>query len=113
MATSEGETPIEVAVRLKNKDVFKVFMEHIAAMEDGDYDVPLILGDVETVDPDEAAAEEEDDGDENKSGPPRLNRRWTHTSRGHTRSADRVEKRIHSVETSSKQGRKKRTRRRK
>lgn len=51
VAKSEGETPLEAAVRLGNVDVLQVLFAHIRTLEkdtwSGDIDViPLILGDV-------------------------------------------------------------------
>jgi len=104
VAKSDGETPIEVAIRLRNKEVLKVLFGHITMLENGADDV-VVAGDIDASNDSDV----DEDADED-DGPPTLERRWTHTTRGHTRSHDVVEKRIHRVDSASGRRRKRRKR---
>ena len=94
VAESNGETPLEVAIRLKNRDVTDLFLRKIAGYEkdcpDSNDLEPIDFPDLDDV---EEEAEEEAVNERHETV-----RMWTHTHRGNLRSQDRVEVRIHRKE---------------
>jgi len=115
-AESNGENPIEIAIRLKNTDVAALFFRKIASFQkdaspSNDNLEPIDFPDLNEVDDDEEEGDEEklDDEDDMNQGPMRM---WTHTHQGHLRSQDKKEKRIHRKEDDENKAPSRRRRRR-
>ena len=109
VAESNGETPLEVAIRLKNRDVLNLFLRKIGGYEkDSPVGEDVVAIDFPNLDDVEEEEEEEEKVDDESQQTVRM---WTHTYNGHLRSQDRVEKRIHRKEEQTSVGRRRRPRR--